>query len=197
MSTSRMNPSSPKDFGCTRCAYPPTMSPSTTKGSPTPRCGRCITTSSSNRSTTGNGGNATSSQPAVRRSRVTRRRPGGDGLGAGLSAATGSQDASRTRPDLTIGFFCTSRSRRSSSSCSCRGVPRSWKDCSARTWWVPASRGCPELPDSVATPGRREHLARFGRRAVATRRGGPRQAHRSGGRLPHLDRLGRARPQGP
>ena len=50
---------------------------------------------------------------------------------------------------------------------------------------------------SGATPDRGEHLPRFGRRAVAIRRGGARQAHRSGGRLSHLDRLDRARPQGP
>ena len=46
--------------GCTRSGCPPTTSPSTTRASPTPRCGRCTTTSSSNRSTTASGGTATS-----------------------------------------------------------------------------------------------------------------------------------------
>ena len=120
---------------CARCGCPPTTSPSTTRASPTPRCGRSTTTSSSSRSTTASGGTATSRSTggSPRPPREPRRR----------ARRCGSRTTScswcrrccgccgRISPSASS---CTSRSRRSSCSCRCRGGPRSSRACSAPTW---------------------------------------------------------------
>ena len=120
--------------GCTRCGCRPTTWPSTTRASRTPRCGRCTTTSSSSRSTTASGGSATSTSTGA-----SPRPP----RAAAHGATVWVQDYQlqlvpkmlrMLRPDLTIGFSCTSRSRRWSCSCRCRGGPRSSRACSAPTW---------------------------------------------------------------
>ena len=72
----------PRDASGRGC--PPTTSPTTTRVSRTPRCGRSTTTSSSSRSTTASGGTATSTSTAA----SPRRRPG--------AAATARPCGSRT-----------------------------------------------------------------------------------------------------
>ena len=58
---------------------------------------------------------------------------GRDGLGARLPAAAGAACSARCGPTCGSASSCTSRSRRSSCSCGCRGARRSSTGCSAPT----------------------------------------------------------------
>ena len=71
-------------------------------------------------------------------------RPGRHGLGARLPAAAGAGDAARRcGPTCGSASSCTSRSRRPSCSCSCRGAARSSRACSAPTWSASSTRAAP------------------------------------------------------
>ena len=177
---------------------PPRTSPSTTRASRTPHCGRCITMSSSSRSTTASGG--------TRYVDVNRRFAEATARAAAKGATVWVQDYQlqlvpkmlrMLRPDLTIGFFLH--------------IPFPPVELFMQMPWrteiiegllgadlvgfhLPG--GAQNFLDPGPPAGRREHLARERRRAVAVRRGRVRLPHRQGRRVPDLDRLRRAGPAG-
>ncbi len=94
----------------------------------------------------------------------------GHRLGAGLSAATGPENAARTpaRSDDRVLFAHPVPARRAVHADALADRDRG-RPTGRRLGGIPAGRRCAEFPDSVPTADRREHLARFGRGAVALR----------------------------
>ena len=70
------------------------------------------------------------------------------------------------RPDLTIGFFLHIPFPPVELFMQCRGAPRSWKDCSARTWW---DFIWPAVPRTSCILARRLIGANTSRRSVGVR----------------------------
>ena len=186
--------SSRKTCSCTRCRCAQRRSPTTTRASPTRRCGRCTTTSSSSRLPPRLVGALRRGQPAFRRGHVAGRGAGRDGVDPGLPAAAGAEDAAHAaaRPHHRIlpahpvpaggavhADAVADRDR--------RGPAR------RRPGRLPPARRRAELPVPGATPRRCEHLAGDRRRALPLRRGAGRLPHREGRRVPDLHRLRRTR----
>ena len=109
---------------CTRCRCPPRTSRATTRASPTPRCGRSTTTSSStpafHRALVGRlRARSTSGSPTPPPRSPPRARPSGCRT---TSCSWCRRCCASCGPTCGSGSSCTSRSRRSSCSCSCRGA---------------------------------------------------------------------------
>ena len=116
-----------------------------TRASPTPPCGRSTTTWSPSRSSTASGGTptstSTSASPSTPPSGPRRTPPSGCTT---TSCSWCPRCCASCAPTSGSASTCTSRSRRPSSSSSCRGAVRSSRDCSAPTWSASSCRAAPQ-----------------------------------------------------
>ena len=137
----RRRRSSSTASGCTRAALARGGRPTTTRVSPTRPSGRSTTTPSRPRSSTGTGARRTAWSTAGSPRRPTGWRPPGRRSGCRTTSSSSSRrccaSAGRT---CASGSSCTSRSRRSSCSCSCRSARRSSAGCSGPTWSASRAR---------------------------------------------------------
>ncbi len=136
-------------------------------------------------------------QPALRRGDVAGGRRGRHGVGAGLPAAAGSQDAAdaAARPDdRVLPAHPVPAGRAVHAAAVAHRDHR--RSAGRRPGRLPSARRRAELPVPVPAAGGREHVARLGRCAVPIRRGAAGLPHRQGGRLPDFHRFRRTGRQG-
>ena len=117
---------------------------STTTASPTPRCGRCTTTSLLPRSSTASGGTPTSRSTGASPSGRPRSPPTARWSGSTTTSCSSCRRCcASSGPTCASASSSTSRSRRTSCSADARGGASCSRGCSAPTW---SASSCPVAP---------------------------------------------------